>query len=132
MSDETQRLDSNIWPLLTSHDPHGLRRFLAELGFLPGIVVAGERDGEIIHSEMLWPDGGRLMVCNAAENDPHLVAAGSASIYVVCRDPDAVHVRAVAAGAKVTRELTHTDYGARTFSILDPTGNQISFGSYAG
>ena len=52
--------------------------------------------------------------------------------YVVCRDPDEVHRRAVAAGARVTREPFDTDYGSRDFSLEDPEGHGWHFGTYAG
>lgn len=130
MSDRT---DSNIWPLLTSPDAHALRAWLAELGFEEGICVPGEQPDTVMHSEMLWPDGGRLMVSTAADDNEHLIPAGSASIYVPVRDADAVHARAQALGAEVTRPLEDaTSYESRGFSLRSPDGHGISFGTYAG
>jgi uncharacterized glyoxalase superfamily protein PhnB len=57
---------------------------------------------------------------------------GNFSAYVVTDDPDALHARAVAHGAKVTSEPHDTDYGSRDFAIEDPEGNRWSFGSYPG
>jgi uncharacterized glyoxalase superfamily protein PhnB len=51
---------------------------------------------------------------------------------VVTSDPDAVHARAVAAGAEITAALHETDYGSRDFAARDPEGNRWSFGTYAG
>jgi uncharacterized glyoxalase superfamily protein PhnB len=43
---------------------------------------------------------------------------------------DAVHDRAVAAGAEIVYPLTDQDYGSRDFSARDPAGNVWSFGTY--
>ncbi|WP_223277597.1 glyoxalase/bleomycin resistance/extradiol dioxygenase family protein [Janibacter sp. YB324] len=52
------------------------------------------------HSEMLWPEGGRVMIASARPDDPHFTTpAGSANLYVVTDDPDAVHAHAEALGA---------------------------------
>jgi len=44
---------------------------------------------------------------------------------------DALHDRAVAAGAEIVRPLQDTDYGSREFSSRDPEGNHWSFGTYS-
>jgi uncharacterized glyoxalase superfamily protein PhnB len=48
----------------------------------------------------------------------------------VTDDPDALHQRAVAAGAPIVRELSDTDYGSREFAARDLEGNLWSFGTY--
>ena len=57
--------------------------------------------------------------------------AGQSWIYIAVENPDALHDRAVAAGAEIVMELTDTDYGSRDFSCRDPEGNLWSFGTYA-
>lgn len=127
----TTTTDHNIWSGLTSRDPHALRAWLASLGFVEGILV---EDGDlVVHSEMSWPEGGRVMVHSARPDDPHFTTpVGGAMLYVVTAEPDAVHARAEAAGAIFTRPMEDADYGSRGFSILDPEGNSWSFGTYAG
>lgn len=130
MENMRDRVDHSIWPLLTSADALALRAWLAQLGFVEGICVA---DGNRVHhSEMLWPEGGRLMVCTSDPADAHLVPSGSARIYVVTTHPDEVHARAMQAGASITRDLADTDYGSRGFSLTTPDGHGISFGTHAG
>ncbi len=123
------RLDHNIWPALFYDDAHAARAWLSAIGFEEGAVVPGE-DGGIRHSEMLWPDGGRVMVSTrTSEREAKGHVQG---VYVVCREPDEVHRRAVAAGATVTSEPFDTDYGSRDFSLEDPEGHAWHFGTYAG
>ena len=58
--------------------------------------------------------------------------SGPISVYVVTDKPDALHDRAVAAGATIVRGLRDEEYGSRGFSATDPEGNLWSFGTYAG
>ncbi|RLV49271.1 glyoxalase [Nocardioides mangrovicus] len=128
------REDRNIWNGITCEDALAERAWLAALGFDEGICVAGEAEGTVMHSEMLWPEGGRVMVHSAGgkADDTFAVAVGGASSYVVSADPDAVHARAVELGAPFVREMEETDYGSRGFSVKDHEGNRWSFGTYAG
>ena len=126
------RQDHNIWISITCADALAERDWLAGLGFEPGVCVTGPDETTVQHSEMLWPEGGRVMVSTTADK-PHLgTAPGTSSCYVVTAGPDAVLARAEAQGAIVTRPIEDTDYGSRGFSILDPAGNGWSFGTYAG
>ena len=127
------RKDMNIWPGLTCDDPLAECDWLARLGFEPGILVEGDGPGEVIHSEMLWSDGGRVMVSSACKTDSTFTTpTGTGSVYVVVSDPDAVYAKATDLGAKLVRDMAEEDYGSRGFSIADPEGNLWSFGTYAG
>jgi uncharacterized glyoxalase superfamily protein PhnB len=57
---------------------------------------------------------------------------GTLRAYCVTDDPDALHARAVAYGAKVAQDLYDTDYGSREFAVEDPEGNRWTFGTYRG
>lgn len=129
----TERQDHNIWTGLTYDDPYAARKWLVTLGFQEGIVVPGDADGQIQHSEMLWPEGGRVMISSRSDKpSPYDVARGAASVYVVIDDTDAVWARAQELAAEVVRPLADTDYGSRDFGIKDAEGNRWSFGTYAG
>ena len=122
----------NVWPSLRANDAHGLIKFLTEaLGFTATAVYA---DGDTVHhAELAWPPGGGIMLGSARPGDPHGVTGpGHFSAYVVTDDPDALHARAVAYGAKVIQELYDTDYGSRDFAVEDPVGNRWTFGTYPG
>ncbi|TWP38976.1 VOC family protein [Leekyejoonella antrihumi] len=128
----TTRPDHNIWTGLTYADVPTARGWLRDLGFTEGIVVKAENRG-IQHSEMLWPEGGRVMLSSRDTTESDFsVNPGAASSYVVTDDPDAVWQRAQRLGAQVVREMRDEDYGSRGFSIKDGEGNRWSFGTYAG
>ena len=117
---------------LSYDDPLAARIWLRRLGFTDGILVQDDA-GAVEHSEMLWPEGGRVMVSSRAKgNDTFVSAAGAATVYVVVDDPDAVWERAQRLGAVVDRSIEETDYGSRGFSVRDAEGNSWSFGTYAG
>lgn len=127
------RTDHNVWVGLRYDDPRAARDWLRALGLEDGIVVQGEREGEVRHSEMLWPDGGRVMVSSRGRADDTFVAApGVATVYAVVDDPDAVWVRATGLRAPVERPMEDTNHGSRGFSIRDTEGNSWRFGTYAG
>ena len=129
----TTRTDHNLWPGLSYDDAYAARAWLATLGFVDGIVVDGAGPGEIQHSEMLWPEGGRVMVHSRGKADETFTTPkGSANVYVVCDDPDGVWAKASSLGATVLRPMEDTDYGSRGFSVADAEGNAWSFGTYAG
>jgi uncharacterized glyoxalase superfamily protein PhnB len=129
----TNRTDHNAWPGLTYDDPVAARSWLRELGFTEGVLVPGPDRNAVRHSEMLWPEGGRVMISSRrGADDPFDVPRGAGSVYVVVDDPDAVFARAERLGATVLRPMEDTDYGSRGFSIADAEGNTWSFGTYAG
>jgi uncharacterized glyoxalase superfamily protein PhnB len=125
------RDDHNIWPGISCTDAHAARAWLAGIGFDEGILVPGEKPDEIMHSEMIWPEGGRVMVHSQCAGDL-AGGPGTCSCYIVTADPDAAYEKARAAGARIVRELEDTDYGSRGFTVSDPEGNTFSFGTYAG
>jgi uncharacterized glyoxalase superfamily protein PhnB len=129
----TPRPDANIWPGFTYDDPRAVRHWLASLGFQEGILV-GDDEGAVHHSEMWWPEGGRVMLSSrgAKKDRTFEVARGACGCYVVTTEPDVVHERALRLGAEVVRDLQDTDYGSRGFTVRDPEGNLWSFGTYAG
>lgn len=127
------RKDVNIWPGITCDDALAARRWLEAIGFEPGILVEGDGPGEVMHSEMLWPEGGRVMIHSSCKQaDKFTQPRGSGSVYVVVDDPDAVYAKARDLDATLVRDMADEDYGSRGFSVADPEGNVWSFGTYAG
>jgi uncharacterized glyoxalase superfamily protein PhnB len=125
-----------VWPAFRARDARGLIRFLVDaLGFEETVVWGDQPDGSgdvVVHAQLSWPLGGGVMLGSVREDGTWTVPPGSAGCYVVTDDPDALHDRAVAAGAEVVQPLHDTDYGSRDFAVRDPEGNLWSFGTYRG
>ena len=124
-----------VWPTTRCKDTRALIDFLvAAFGFEEQFTVPGEGGKGIIHAQIRWPGGGGVMLGDAEGGDAdHLtLPSGPISVYVATDEPDALHDRAVAAGATIVRGLRDEKYGSRGFSAADPEGNVWSFGTYAG
>ena len=127
-----------VWPALRARDARALIRFLVDaFGFVENVAWGDQPDGGgdvVVHAQLDWPEGGGVMLGSVREgpDDRWPVQPGTAGCYVVTADPDAVHARAVAAGAEITDPLHDTDYGSRDFTARDPEGNRWSFGTYRG
>jgi uncharacterized glyoxalase superfamily protein PhnB len=127
-----------VWPTLRAHDARGLIRFLVDaLGFEEVVTYGDQPDGSgdvVVHAQLAWPLGGGVMLGSARSgpDDDWALTPGTAGTYAVTDDPDALHDRAVAAGAEVVQPLHDTDYGSREFIVRDPEGNLWSFGTYRG
>lgn len=122
-----------VWPTLRARDARALIEFLTEAFGFEETVVYG--DGEVVeHAQLSWPLGGGIMLGSAreADGDAWPLQPGTFGEYVVTDDPDALHDRAVKAGAEITAGLHETDYGSRDFSARDIEGNHWSFGTYRG
>lgn len=124
-----------VWTCLTYDDAEGARKFLVDVfGFTETLTVRSEDGAKIVHAEAKWPGGGGIMYGDAAkDNHPDMPQpSGIQWVYVVTDDPDAVHRRAVEAGATIVAEPNDTDYGSHGVSIADPQGHVWTFGTYAG
>ena len=106
------------------------------LGFERHLVVPDDTGG-ITHAQLVL-GGGMIMLGSARDNEYGLLmkqpdevgGAQTQSSYVVVPDPDAVHARAVAAGATIAMPIKDEDYGGRGFSCHDLEGHLWSIGSY--
>jgi uncharacterized glyoxalase superfamily protein PhnB len=123
-----------VWPALNCDDARATIKFLVDAFGFELRAVHDDDQGRVAHAELRWPEGGGIMLGDAgrAESVHAGLPTGCASVYVVTDDPDAVHARAVSAGAQVLRELRDEDYGSRGFSARDHEGNIWSFGTYRG
>jgi len=122
-----------IWPTIRYDDAVAAIRFLVDVcGFEERLVVKGNGDREIEHAQLAWPEGGGVMLGSRATGEGAMFNTERVGVYVVTDDPDAVHARAVEAGAEIVREPVDEDYGGRAFSLRDAEGNVWTFGSYRG
>ena len=117
---------------LRYHDaPAAIAWLVAVLGAVAGHVYPGP-DGTVGHAELWW--GGACVMLGSVRDDGLPPRPGQGSTYVVAATPadvDALHARAVAAGATILRALQDTEYGSHDFSCADPEGNAWHVGTYA-
>jgi uncharacterized glyoxalase superfamily protein PhnB len=130
--DTMSNSNPTVWATLLAVDAPGLIDYYVDtFGF---VVAARYDDGDTVaHAELLWPEGsGGLMLGSHRPGSAWSREPGSAGIYVVTSDPDALFERVAARGADVVRPLNDTGYGSREFGVRDPEGNLWSFGTYGG
>jgi len=122
-----------IYPSLRYRDARAAIDWLGEAFGCTEKEAHADEHGVIGHAELHVPGGGIVMLgTEPAGGDPRFGEhAGMSWLYISVGDPDALHDRAVAAGAQVVRELEDTSYGSREFSARDLEGNIWSFGTYA-
>ncbi|MCW5558295.1 MAG: VOC family protein [Verrucomicrobiae bacterium] len=105
-------------------------------GFERHLVVPGPGD-TVLHAQLTLGNGmimlgsvvdsefGRLM-----KQPDEIGGAETQSAYCVVADADAVHARAVAAGAEIVIPIKDEDYGGRGFTCRDLEGHVWSVGTY--
>jgi len=125
-----------VWPSFVARNARALVDFYVDaFGFtISAMYGDGDPVDHIDHCELLWPLGGGIMLGDDhsdGENEQSR-RPGTFSVYIVTDEPDALHERAIAAGATQVRGLNDTDYGSREFAVKDPEGNQWTFGTYRG
>jgi uncharacterized glyoxalase superfamily protein PhnB len=131
MSSDTQTTTQTAYPIVLYRDVDAALPWLADaLGVREHAVHRDDR-GQVVHMELSWHGavvmGGTLG--QGALSGTHVTTA----VYLAADDPaeiDALHARAVAAGAEIVREPTDQDYGSRDVIVRDPEGNDWCFGTY--
>jgi uncharacterized glyoxalase superfamily protein PhnB len=120
-----------VWPTLQAHDAPALIDFLVTtVGFIKTAVYA---DGDqIAHAQLDWPEGGGIMLGSHKPQATWSRQPGTAGMYVVTDNVDALYDRVKQAGATIISDITDQDYGNREFIMADPEGNLWSFGHYRG
>ncbi|MDE0208131.1 MAG: VOC family protein [Candidatus Tectomicrobia bacterium] len=105
------------------------------LGFSRYLVVPGDGDA-IAHAQLALGDG-MIMLGSERDDDygqllavPGPQGANTQAAYVVVDDPQALHDRAVGAGADIVMPLQNPDYGGSFFACRDPEGHVWNIGSY--
>lgn len=127
------RTPSDIHPCLTYDDANAAIDWLClAFGFTKRFVVPGQ-DNCVEHSELSLGTG--VIMVSSPKLEDHRVSPKSLSevshvLSVFVEDPDAHYQIAVAAGARVVRQLQTEDYGARGYMALDPEGHAWYFGNY--
>lgn len=127
--------EPTVWPCLRFADaPAAVRLLVDVFGFTEALVVPDD-DGDIVHAELRWPEGGAVMLGSTKRKlggTHDKILPGVTAVYVVTDDVDAVYARAKAAGLEIAEDLHDTDYGSHTFTACDAEGNMWTFGTYRG
>ena len=127
------RSPSDIYPSLTYDDALAAIEWLCRaFGFTKRFVVPGP-NSTVEHSELSLGTGVVMIGSPKPEDhrlSPKALAGVSQALSVFVEDPDANYKVALAAGARVVRELRTEEYGARGYMVLDPEGHLWYFGNY--
>jgi len=122
-----------IYPTLRCNDAEAMIGWLKDvLGFTERVVYRG--GGAVQHAELAL--GSSILMLGQSRDDDYGKLVGDLggrrtdALYVAVTDPDALHDRVKAAGAKIETEPHDTDYGSRDFACRDLEGNLWSFGTY--
>ena len=93
-------------------------------------------EDEPVHAELVWQDMVILLAKAGDIGTPQApVTSGVASpmgLYLYCDDVDAMHDRAVKAGATIQMDLEDRFWGDRMFTLRDPEGHVWSFATKVG
>lgn len=122
-----------VWHCIQCSNARAVIDWLVDsLGFVESFSHV--EDHRVAHAELLWPEGGGVMLGDRqrSSDDPHATPTGSGLAFLVTADADAIYARAKAAGAEIVMDLHDTDYGDHGFSARDPEGNVWSVGQYRG
>jgi uncharacterized glyoxalase superfamily protein PhnB len=124
---------ADVIPTLRYRDARAALRWLhAAFGLEEHLVHEGA-GGRVEHAELRWGNGFVMLGSQPDPAEGRLqMTLGTASIYLVADDGpavDALHERAVAAGAEIVMPPTDQDYGSRDFVARDPEGHYWSFGT---
>lgn len=126
----TTSTSTTISPVVHYRDLEAGSRFLVEtFGFVEDAAHRGE-DGTMQYVELSL-DGAPLGLGPHTEGS--IFDTGPAVVYISLDGPgkiDAMHDRAVAAGAEILMPPTDQDYGSRDFVARDHEGNVWCFGTY--
>ena len=137
MSELAMDTRATIIPTLRYRGAHAAIDWLERAFGFHAQFVAPDGEGGVAHAQLTFGNG-MIMLGSAREDEfgrmqrpPESADAPvSQSPYVIVRDVDAHHARAVEAGAVVVMEPEDKDYGGRGYGCRDPEGNLWSFGSY--
>jgi uncharacterized glyoxalase superfamily protein PhnB len=121
---------NGAFPIVPFENPReGIEWLEKTFGAVATAVHPPEPDQPLEHAEVKV-GSGLVMIDDADRTDSPFALPGPVVLYITVDDPDALHDRAVAAGAEIVMGLTDQDYGSREFAARDPHGNVWSFGTY--
>jgi uncharacterized glyoxalase superfamily protein PhnB len=126
--------DGTIYPSLFYRDAPAAIDWLGKaFGYEVLMIVPGETEDVVIHSELRFGDGIIMVGTSGGRNpwaaSPLDLPGLNQGLYIYVEDVDALFERATAAGAEVLEKPHDEDYG-RTCGLGDPEGHRWWFGNY--
>jgi uncharacterized glyoxalase superfamily protein PhnB len=123
-----------IFPSLRYRDARAAVDWLEQAFGFERVAVYDDDNGVVQHAEVRFGDSrimfGQVREPAAGEYSAIAPPPGTAALYAITDDPDALHDRAKAAGAEIVMSLRDQDYGSREFTARDLDGNIWTFGTY--
>ncbi|MBO0850901.1 MAG: VOC family protein [Pseudonocardia sp.] len=117
-----------VFPTLRYDDAPSAIKFLTDVLGLSAGEIFYDDAGRVAHAVLGWHNG--MVMISSRRDEPSPFDPGRAVLYLVTEEPDALHDRAVAAGAEIVMGLVDQEYGSREFAVRDPENNVWSFGTY--
>src|SRR5262245_52776005 len=116
-------------PQIVVGDAEGAIRFYTDVFGADELVRNNAPDGRIMHCELLMY-GGRILVIDDFDEDavcsPEKLGGSTVRLHLYVPDTDAVHEKAVAAGAISLSEPFDAFWGDRYAMLRDPYGHHWS------
>ena len=137
MTTQTKEGSATIIPAMRYRNaPAAIEWLCRAFGFERHLVVPGEND-TIAHAQLEWGNG-MMMLGSIHDNEfgklikqpDELGGIETQCPYVIVKDADAHYARAVAAGAKIVKDIADAGYGGRGYSCRDLEGHLWNFGTY--
>lgn len=121
-----------LFGYLSYRDAPAALDWLQALGFTV-LVRQDDADGAVAHSEVRLGSAVLMVASSDADYDVPALKGRSTGDgrYLRVDDVDALHDRAVRAGAREVLPPETTEWGSRRSRVLDPEGHEWSFGTYA-
>ncbi|MDY7543387.1 MULTISPECIES: VOC family protein [unclassified Cryobacterium] len=124
-------MNPRLYAYLSYADAPGALRWFSDLGF----TIVSRQDGEagqVVHSEVRLGDVVLMISSNDAAYSisPLIGLSTGRGLYLFVDDVDAYFDRALTAGAMSVFAPEATEWGTRRARVLDPEGNEWSFGTY--
>ena len=124
-------MEPKLFAYLSYRNAPAALTWLSGLGF----TLVRRQDGDadhVVHAEVRLGDVVLMISSSdAAYETPALLGRTTGrGLYLLVDEVDAIFHRALAAGGTPVFEPEDTEWGTRRARVLDPEGNEWSFGSY--
>jgi len=124
-----------LYPTFRCRDAEAMIRWLCQhLGFRERAVYRAEGKVKVKHAELVL--GSSILMLGDARDDAYGALVGDLAgrrtdgLYLAVEEPDALHARLAAAGARIEVPPFDTEYGSRDFGFRDPEGKLWWVGTY--